>query len=202
MLTKLKQEVQQMLTAQAKAAHTMGLTPNAISIIGAALAFLASLSYLQWQTSRLYLALALILLLASGFCDALDGAVARLYQQASAFGGFLDSVLDRYADAAIFISLIFSGLCTPFWGILALTNSLLVSYTRARAEAAGAKMETIGIVERPERLIILVIATLIAIIYRPDFTIDIAVILIAVLTALTVIQRVIYAYGSLKKKRI
>jgi len=191
-----------MLTAQAKAAHTMGLTPNAISIIGAALAFLASLSYLQWQTSRLYLALALILLLASGFCDALDGAVARLYQQASAFGGFLDSVLDRYADAAIFISLIFSGLCTPFWGILALTNSLLVSYTRARAEAAGAKMETIGIVERPERLIILVIATLIAIIYRPDFTIDIAVILIAVLTALTVIQRVIYAYGSLKKKRI
>jgi len=188
-----------MLAAQAKAAHKVGLRPNAISIIGAALALLAAFSYLQWQTSRLYLAIALILLLASGFCDALDGTVARLHHQTSSFGGFLDSVLDRYADAAIFIGLILSGLCTLFWGIIALTNSLLVSYTRARAEAAGAKMETIGIAERPERIIILTIATAIAIIHNPAFTIDIAIILIAVLTTLTVIQRSIYAYRNLKK---
>jgi archaetidylinositol phosphate synthase len=188
-----------MLTAQARAAHTIGLTPNAISVIGAALALSAAFSYIQWQTSRLYLAIALILLLASGFCDALDGAVARLYQQTSSFGGFLDSVLDRYADAAIFISLILSGLCSLFWGIIALTNSLLVSYTRARAEVAGAKMETIGIAERPERIIILTIATTIAIIHNPASTIDIAIILISVLTSLTVIQRSIYAYRNLKK---
>ena len=72
MLTKLKETVQAMLVTEAKAAYKVGLTPNMISIIGVASAFLSAFAYTEWQINRLYLLLATILLLFSGFCDALD----------------------------------------------------------------------------------------------------------------------------------
>lgn len=200
MLTKFKQKVQQILASEAKVAHSMRLTPNRISGLGIILALFAALAYARWQYGSFYLPAAILLLLLSGFCDALDGVVARLYQQTTAFGGFLDSLLDRYADAAIYIALIISGLCWPLWGLIALTGSLLVSYSRARAEAANVKMESVGIAERAERIIILVAATLIAIYWQPTTVINAAVILLAILTNLTVVQRGFYAYGKLKKK--
>ena len=202
MLTKLKQRVQQMLAAEARAAHRIGLTPNMISGLGTIFALLAALAYVRWQDGSFYLPLAIIMLLLSGFCDALDGIVARLYQQTTAFGGFLDSLLDRYADAAIYIAIIISGLCWPLWGLIALAGSLLVSYSRARAEAVNVKMESVGIAERAERMIILVVATLIASTryWPPATVINYAIILLAILTNLTVSQRGLYAYGKLKKK--
>src|SRR5512139_1495634 len=102
MLTKLKKQVQQMLASQAKAAHAIGLTPNIISIIGFALSFSAAVAYALAPNWSWLLLLAVILLLSSGFCDALDGIVARTYNQTTAFGGFFDSLLDRYADAIVF----------------------------------------------------------------------------------------------------
>jgi len=188
------------LTAEARAAHRLGLTPNRISALGIILALLAALSFLKWQDRPLYLSMALVLLLASGFCDALDGVVARVYGQATEFGGFLDSVLDRYADAAVYVAITISGLCDALSGMLALTGSLLVSYSRARAEAASVKMESVGIAERAERLIILVLATLIAIFWQPAKIIEAAIILLAIITNLTVAQRGIYAYEKLKKR--
>ncbi len=201
MLTRLKQQIERVLTAEARAAHKIGLTPNIVTTIGIILALLAALAYTQWQTNKLYLLLATIFLLASGFCDALDGTLARLYQQTTAFGGFLDSLLDRYADAAIFIAIILSGLCDQLSGLIALTGSLLVSYTRAKAEAANIKMETIGIAERAERIVILMIASLIAIYWQPATApMTAAAIILAVLTNLTVLQRSIHVYNKLKKK--
>ena len=201
MLTRLKQQIERMLTAEAKAAHKIGLTPNAVTIVGIILALLAALAYTQWQTNRLYLLLATVFLLASGFCDALDGTLARIYQQTTAFGGFLDSLLDRYADAAVFIAIIVSGLCDQLSGLIALTGSLLVSYTRAKAEATNIKMETIGIAERAERIIILMVASLIAIYWQPATApMTAATILLAVLTNLTVLQRSIYIFSKLEKK--
>jgi archaetidylinositol phosphate synthase len=199
-LTKLKQRVQAVLTAEAKAAHMMGLTPNSVSIIGVILAFFSAIAYTQWQADRLYLLLAIALLLVSGFCDALDGIVARLYRQETPFGGFMDSLLDRYADAAVYMGIIISGLCDPIWGLTALVGSMLVSYSRARAEAANVKMEMVGIAERAERIIILVIASMIAIYWEPPTTMNAAIILLAIFTNLTVLQRSIYAYRKLEKK--
>ncbi len=199
-LTKLKQRVQAVLTAEAKAAHMIGLTPNSVSIIGVILAFFSAIAYTQWQADRLYLLLAIALLLVSGFCDALDGIVARLYRQETPFGGFMDSLLDRYADAAVYMGIIISGLCDPIWGLTALVGSMLVSYSRARAEAANVKMEMVGIAERAERIIILVIASMIAIYWEPPTTMNAAIILLAILTNLTVLQRSIYAYRKLEKK--
>jgi len=198
MLTKLKAKIQQMLTTEAKAAHKAGLTPNRISVIGIIFAFFSALTYAEWQWHPLSLALATILLLLSGFCDVLDGVVARLQNEATAFGGFLDSLLDRYADAAVYAGIVLGGLCDLTWGLAAIIGALLVSYSRARAEAAGVKMESVGLIERAERIIILAIATTTAIFWLP--ALNIGIIITAVLSNLTVLQRSVHVYNVLKKK--
>jgi archaetidylinositol phosphate synthase len=198
LLTKLKKKVQQMLASEAKAAHSLGLTPNMVSAIGTVLSLFSAAAYAMALNQPLWLLLATILLLASGFCDTLDGVLARNYQQATPFGGFLDSLLDRYADAAVYAGVIIGGLCNPIWGLAALAGSLLVSYSRARAEAAGVKMESVGLAERAERMLILAAASAVAIFWFP--ALNIGIILLAVLSNLTVLQRGIHVYNSLKKK--
>ena len=206
MLTKLKQKIQQMLTAEAQAAHKIGLTPNMLSAIGLALSLFSAAAYVMAQNPQnqpLLLLLAVILLLTSGFCDALDGVLARTYQQTSVFGGFFDSLIDRYADAAVYAGVIIGGLCDPIWGLIALAGSLLVSYSRARAEAAGIKMESIGVAERAERMIILAVASLVAIFWPQILnigTLNIGIIVLAVLSNFTVLQRAVHVYRVLKKK--
>jgi archaetidylinositol phosphate synthase len=200
MLTKLKKKVQRMLTLEARAAHKLGLTPNAVSLIGLALALFSAVAYAISQNQPLWILLATILLLASGFCDALDGILARIYQQESAFGGFFDSLLDRYADAAVYAGVIIGGLCEPLWGLAALAGSMLVSYSRARAEAAEINMESVGIAERAERILILSVASVAAFFWLP--ALNIGIILLAVLSNLTVLQRGVHVYKFLKKKEV
>jgi archaetidylinositol phosphate synthase len=137
-------------------------------------------------------------LLISGFCDALDGVLARLYEQETSFGGFLDSLFDRYGDAVIYIGMIIGGLCDVLWGLTALTGSLLVSYSRARAEAAGIKIESIGVAERAERMIILAAASIITIFFSQ--ALNIGIILIALLSHFTVLQRGFYVYIKQKER--
>ncbi|MGB9675941.1 MAG: archaetidylinositol phosphate synthase [Candidatus Bathyarchaeales archaeon] len=200
MLTKLKQKTQKLLQNHAKTATKIGLTPNKITTIGITLATTSAITYTQWQTNNTYLLTAAILLLLSGYCDALDGATARLTQKTTPFGNYLDSLLDRYADAAIITAITISGLCQTHWGITALTGTLLVSYTRAKAETLQIKMETIGIAERPERLIIITTATIIAYFWQPTQTLNYATITLTILTHTTVIQRTTHTYKKLKPK--
>jgi archaetidylinositol phosphate synthase len=196
-----------MLTTEAKIAHKLGLTPNRISIIGFALALASAITYALVSTqSPWLLLLATFFLLASGFSDALDGIVARTFKQTTAFGGFFDSVLDRYADVMVFSGVIIANLINEafnhFWtlliGLAALSGSVLVSYTRARAEAAGIKMESVGLAERAERMLILAATSIIAYFYMPAFLYGIA--LIAILANLTVVQRLLHVYKILKKE--
>ena len=186
------------MTTEAKLAHSIGLTPNQVSAIGIAFAVLSALAYWKWKFHTPLPILAPLLLLASGFCDAIDGALARIYEEATTFGGFLDSLLDRYADAIIFCGIILGGLCDLSWGLATLMGSLLVSYARARAEAAGVKMETVGIAERAERLVILVIASFLSIAWLE--ALSWGVVILAILTNLTVLQRVIYFRKASKQK--
>ncbi|MGB9683428.1 MAG: archaetidylinositol phosphate synthase [Candidatus Bathyarchaeales archaeon] len=195
MLTKLKAKVQSAMTAQAKAANTLGLTPNAVSAVGIVLALLSALAYFS---GRQNLFLAVVLLLLSGYCDMLDGALARLCQKTTPFGGFLDSLLDRYADSAVYAGIILGGFCTLPWGLIALVGSLLVSYARARAEAAEIKMESVGLAERAERIIILAAASLTEIFLKGAM--EAGIIILAILTNLTVLQRSLHTYKKLKKR--
>jgi len=200
LLTKLKKKVQQMLTSQAIAAHKIGLTPNKVSLIGFILAVASAGAYAMAPRYQWLLLLATVLLLASGFCDTLDGIIARTFQQVTVFGGFFDSVLDRYADAIVYAAIIIAGLCNQVWGLAALAGSILVSYSRARAEAAGIKMESVGFAERAERMLILAAVSIIAFFWLPALGYGIA--LLAVLSNFTVIQRAFHVYKELKKKTV
>jgi phosphatidylglycerophosphate synthase len=195
-----------MLTSQAEAAHKIGLTPNKVSFIGFILAVASAVSYGMAQNYRWLLLLATVFLLASGFCDTLDGIIARVFQQETVFGGFFDSVLDRYADAIVYSAIIIAGLSNAAWGtvwgptwtLATLTGSLLVSYSRARAEAIGIKMESVGLAERAERMLILAAVSIAAFFWLPALGYGIA--LLAVLSNFTVIQRALYVHKQLKKK--
>ena len=182
MLTLLKKLVEKRMEKLALILHKIGLSPNQISASGFLLAIVASVFYWAWSYDRAFLAVAATLLLISGACDVLDGAVARLNNEVTIFGGFFDSILDRYSDAVIFSALIVSNLCDTIWGILALSGSLVVSYARARAESEQVGMETVGVAERAERMIVLVISSFVAFLWLE--AINWAVIILAVLTNL------------------
>jgi archaetidylinositol phosphate synthase len=194
LLTKFKQRVQLQLTSVAKSIHNLGLSPNQVSILGIVLAVLSAITYWQWKLNPLLLILAPLLMLASGLLDALDGALARLYGEATNFGGFFDSLLDRYADAVILCGIILGGLTEVSWGLAALMGSLLVSYARARAEAAGVKMESVGLAERAERIVLLALASFLSFVWLD--ALSWGVLVLAILTNLTVVQRAIYFHNA------
>ncbi len=195
MLTKLKKSIQKWLTFEAVVFHRLGFTPNHVSILGLILAFLSALTYWQWESYPFFLILAPLLMLTSGLLDALDGIIARIYGEASTFGGFFDSILDRYADAVILSGILLGGLTQMLWGLFALFGSLMVSYTRARAEAEGVKMESIGLAERAERIVILSFASFLSFIWLD--ALNLGVFLLAILTNLTVIQRAVYFHKAI-----
>lgn len=189
MLTKIKEKFQVALGLAASSAHKIGLTPNTMSVLGFGLAVLSALLYYSWYLSRWFLPLAASFLLVSGFCDALDGTLAKMYGQTTTFGAFLDSTLDRLSDAIIFCSLILANppLVDLFWGLTALAGAFLVSYTRARGEAVGVSMAEVGIAERAERILITAIATFLGFIWA-------GIVILAILSLLTIIQRIAHVY--------
>ena len=123
-------------------AKRLNINPNIVTIISP---FIALISAYFFASGNLVLGAIFILL--SGFLDVVDGAVARYHGRASPFGAFLDSTMDRFADAIIFIGIIFGGYCNWFVGILAIHSAITVSYVRARAESQGVECN-IGIAER------------------------------------------------------
>lgn len=129
-----------------------------------------------------------MVLVIAGYFDAVDGAMARKYSKVSRFGGVLDSILDRISEIALYAGLMAGGLVSVWVGLWALTASLMVSYVRARVSVEGVTLKGVGIAERPERLLILIVATLLwplagGILY-------VGVLLIAVLASVTVVARV------------
>ena len=133
-----------------------------------------------------------IILLVSGFFDIVDGQVARYTNKISKTGGFLDSVFDKIAEVAIFFGILIGGYADPYLVFLAITLSLLVSYVRAKADAAQIKLQGIGIGERAERLLVIAIVGIIGFM-------EIAVIIVVIIASITLIQRLIVMSKSIKK---
>jgi phosphatidylglycerophosphate synthase len=137
-----------------------------------------------------------IFIMIGGIFDMLDGIVARTSGKTTKFGAFLDSVLDRYSDSFLFLSigwyLAAHGDHTgSFLSLGTMLGALLISYTRARAEGLGQDCHT-GLMERPERIILLIFATVIG------WLVPILWVML-VLTHATVIQRMYYVWKAMKK---
>jgi phosphatidylglycerophosphate synthase len=165
--------------------HEKRINPNLLTLVGFAFSFF---TFIAIALDRLILGG--IFLLVSGFFDLVDGAVARQTNTTSDFGGFLDSVLDRYSDLLVMCGILiyFMKQSSNFDVTAAFVASIgvaLIPYTRARAEAAGLPCRT-GLLERPERLAILLCGLFVSPFLRY------IILILAVLTHLTVIQRIVY----------
>jgi archaetidylinositol phosphate synthase len=132
-----------------------------------------------------------ILLLVSGFFDVVDGQVARITGKTSKKGAFLDSVFDKIAEVAIFLGILIGGYSQGYLVLLAIGLSLLVSYTRSRAESLGVQLQGIGIGERAERLLVIAIIGMIGFL-------NYAVIIVAIIAGITFIQRIITTTRGIK----
>lgn len=195
--SKMKKKLEEYLAPGLERLSYMGFSPNILTLLGLLSSLVGAWFYLNWGLVDQTLIIAGFFVLLSGFLDAIDGIYARVSGKTSVFGGLFDSVSDRYSDAIILSAIIWGRLCDPAWGLTALIGSLMVSYTRARAEAAGVDMASIGIAERAERMIILAIATMLT--YFTIEAIEWGVIMVGVLSHITVLQRVIYFYGKASK---
>jgi len=175
-----------------------GIKPIHLTITSLLLAFTSSFIYYFSRDSVYLYFIAGALFLLSGFLDALDGALARRKNMESKSGAFLDSILDKIGESAIFIGIIASGAVTALWGSLALSSSILVSYTRSRAESLGVDLKGIGLMERAERIILISIASFL----EPFFEgiINLAMILLTILSLSTLIHRILYVNKILSHK--
>ena len=175
------------LEALGRAFAATGLPPTFWTCVGLALSAAAAAAYgagSSWQHAALAGG---ALVIASGFFDVVDGQVARITGRASRRGAFLDSVFDKVAEAAVFGGILVGGLADAPLVFLAATASLLVSYSRSRADSLGVQLGGTGIGERAERLLVLAIVGMAG-------YIEIAVAAVAALAAVTLVQRIVAGY--------
>ena len=167
--------------------------PNVLTFVGVLINFAAAAALGLGK----FVTAGVIMVLANIF-DFVDGRVARELNEVSAFGGFWDSVIDRFSDISLFIGLIFlySSLDRTDYVMItamAMMFAIMTSYTRARAESLIKKCK-VGFMERPERIVLLMIGA---------FTNRMAAVLwvILVLSVFTVADRIIYTYRELRNER-
>ena len=187
MLSKIQYLVEGHFQRAAGAFNKTGFTPNSVTSIGFLVTLVASLFYSSGLGTVWFVWGAVLALLIGAYFDAIDGAMARRYHQISKMGGILDSVLDRIGEIALYIGLFAGGLVPGWLSLWALSASLMVSYVRARVDVEGVKLKGVGLAERPERLLILMIATIFA--AFNTLSLELGVGMVALLSTVTIVER-------------
>lgn len=172
-------------------AKRIPFSPNSLTIIGFLITVLAAFVIPR------NLKLGGLLILCGGIFDMLDGIVARTGGKVTRFGAFLDSVLDRYSDAFLFLSIAWylaerGDHTGAFISLGTLIGAFLISYARARSEGLGESCHT-GIMERPERIILLIFATI------TGWLVPVLWIML-ILTHITVVQRVYHVWKLMREQ--
>ena len=177
--------------------------PNVISTIGFVVTCASGYFFHQHMVSR-----AGLLILLGGVFDLFDGTVARRTGLASSFGAFYDSTLDRLSEIVVYLGLLslyndyrlaLGDVAMIYWIVGAMAGSLMISYTRARAEALKIKC-SVGLMQRPERVILIGFAALIfgerVYLGQQGIVLKAEIILLAILTNLTAVQRIWWVYRA------
>src|SRR5512146_2042359 len=176
--------------------HGLALTrisPNVLTFIGLLINVGAAVlfGYANGENQQRLFLYAALVIIGAGIFDMVDGRVARATGQVTQFGGFFDSVIDRYSDVALYFGLlVYYARANRFFYVvltaLVMVTSLMISYTRARAECLIPKCK-VGFMERPERIVLVIIGAL--------FNRMAPVLwVIAVLSLITVVHRIRYTY--------
>ncbi len=168
--------------------------PNHLTMVGLGVSILAAGAFAQGQ-----LRVGAVLLALAGLFDFFDGSLARLANSVSAFGAFLDSVADRYSDLVVLLGVVLyyhraADTTGVFLTMGALVGTIMTSYTKARAQSIGVPCE-IGLIERPERLIMLIAGATFNVLTP-------AMIVLALLTNLTALQRILYMRRAASREQI
>ena len=197
MISRLKPTVGKALSeTPAKLLAKAHLTPNALTIIG-----LLFNVFTGWVLATGHLFVGGFLVLFSGWFDMLDGAMARITGKTSRFGALLDSSVDRLSEAALFGGLIFfysdrGDTLEVVLAYAAIIGSIMVSYSRARAEGLGLKGD-VGLLARPERIVILTLGLLLSEVTMTAIVVALGV--LAIGANLTALRRLIYAWQQSRK---
>ncbi len=197
MLTELaRARARALLAGIARGFVALGISPNALTVAG----FMGILA-IAVVIGAGYEAVGGVLIIFAGLFDAVDGTLARLTGRVTKFGAFLDSTLDRWADGALLFAVVVRGVALQdavmiYLAVLALIGSLLVSYTRARAEGLGASVKE-GWFTRLERMIVLVAGLILTAWFGP-IALTVALAILAVFANLTALQRVLAAQRALQ----
>ncbi|HDH53076.1 MAG TPA: CDP-alcohol phosphatidyltransferase family protein [Nitrospirae bacterium] len=170
-------------------AKTININPNLITIAGFLITTVAAITLPQ------NLIIGGVLILFGGLFDMFDGIIARVNKRATNFGAFLDSVLDRYSDAFLFLGFswhfyrnnLIAGVCLSLGTMI---GALMISYARARAEGLGKNCHT-GIMERPERIVLMAFGAL------TGWVLPVMWIML-VLTHATALQRIYHVWKVMK----
>jgi CDP-diacylglycerol--glycerol-3-phosphate 3-phosphatidyltransferase len=165
--------------------------PNVLTFIGMVINVWAAVLFAEGSFRA-----AGFVVLGAGLFDMVDGRVARETNRVTRFGGFFDSVLDRYSDLFLLMGLLvyYASINRPFYIVLTaivMTGSVMVSYTRSRAECTIPQCK-VGFLERPERIVLIIIGALF------DRMAPVLLV-IAVLSNITVIHRMIHTYQEAKR---
>jgi CDP-diacylglycerol--glycerol-3-phosphate 3-phosphatidyltransferase len=210
--------VRGMAVPVALALGSIGLTPNALTIIGfgGMVAAAVAAAYQQWLIAG-------VLVIVFGIFDLFDGALARATGRASRFGAFLDSTMDRTGESLVLVGVAvgFDSSSFASYGVLlaglAATFAAVVTYARAKAESLGVHGE-VGIAPRPERLVILAVGLIVGglLVSANSSTcdgcaggaaypvgllvIEVALAIIALLSAITIVQRLIHVKRQLDQQ--
>jgi archaetidylinositol phosphate synthase len=167
-----------------------GLSPNTLSLIGFIITIISSIIFginsLHLDPTINFSAIGSLFLLAGGFFDVIDGSVAKITKRTSRKGSFLDSTLDKISETIIFLGIAIGEFANPILCLIAVSSSLLVSYTRSRAETLGIDLSGIGFGERAERILILAIMGLLPFSHSLEY----GVIIVIGISIITIIQRI------------
>ena len=195
MLNKFREHLQPILDKTGVLFSSLGLSPNTLSLIGFIITIISSIIFginsLQLDPILNFSAIGSILLLTGAFFDVIDGSVAKVTKKISRKGSFLDSTLDKISETIIFLGIAIGEFGNPILCLIAVSSSLLVSYTRSRAETLGIDLSGVGFGERAERILILAVMGLLPFPHSLEY----GVIIVIVISIITIIQRI---YKTLK----
>jgi CDP-diacylglycerol--glycerol-3-phosphate 3-phosphatidyltransferase len=184
MLSHYKEPFQRLGDPIAQVLLRAHVRPNHLTVVGLGVSILAACALAGGR-----LRVCAVLLALAGLFDFFDGSLARLANRVSAFGAFLDSVVDRYSDLVVLLGAVLyyerqADATGVLLTLITLVGTVMVSYTKARAQSVGLPCE-IGLMERPERLIVQIAGAAFNLLTP-------AMVVLAVLTNLTAVQRILH----------
>ena len=187
------------MTPVAVALGRLGLTPNALTLIGFGIAVVAAVL----AGAQLWLPAGLLVVF-GGVFDLFDGALARATNQVSKLGAFMDSVFDRWGEGVVYIGIVWGAVVAGQTSVAilaaaAMTSAFMVSYTRAKAESLGftpgTGMANVGLAPREIRIVILTVGLVLAGLWSIT-ALGIALGLIVILATITTIQRIVHTINQ------